>query len=431
MKRSAGFLFLVAMVLLLTGFHSRAAADDAAADSATATKLRIVFIVVTTEAKTSERSVTWVVPQEKLQTYMTQRVRSLLSDQGIYELVSEGELETRMEGRKVSGWQWKSDDFDLVKQAGRLCKADYALYVERAWRTHLEFDMRLMNLATGREFVVANYIPNDTLRRLPGDQKKLAGIEAIKITYRQLFSEAKGDLLQTAIAKGKIAEKPAVPSPDEAKKPSDLQPPAEPPPVKQETPLTPTESRAEKTLSDDELSQKETQPDPIPPTSHPSKRPEVKQTDRQAAFEQALDQTLSGKDQPSSLPRLVVFDFDATDNLKVIGLILTESLREALLDMGGFVLVNRENILKILDEYKLRSSGLVDETQAVKLGKWLTADDAIVGNLAVLGNTSILQAKRVNIETLGTVSMWSLRCEAGREDELLDRMSDLARKLSR
>ena len=126
----------------------------------------------------------------------------------------------------------------------------------------------------------------------------------------------------------------------------------------------------------------------------------------------------------------MVFDFDAAENLKVVGLILTESLREALLDRGGLVLVNRENILKILDEYKLRSSGLVDEAQAVKLGKWLTADDAILGNLAVLGNTSILQVKRVNIETLGTVSMGSLRCETGREDELLNRMTDLARKLT-
>ncbi len=418
--------WLLAVILISSFLCIDAWTSDAKATN----RLRIFSIVVTTEAKTSDRTVTWIVPQEKLQTFTTQLISSLLRDQGIYDLITEGELETLLGGRTLSAWQWKANDLARLKDLGRRLNADYALYFERAFRTHLEFDMRLINLTTGQAFAVANYIPTDTLRRLPNEQKKQAGIEAIKITYRQLFSDAKGDLLQTAIGKGKIAEKPAAHLNEDAEKSAGPDQSIDPPPGIKETPLPPPIRPAETKPPEENFSQKENRPAPIPSSSQPSQPPSVKPADRQTSFENALDRVLSGNDQPGALPRLVVFDFDAAENLKVVGLILTESLREALLDRGGLVLVNRENILKILDEYKLRSSGLVDEAQAVKLGKWLTADDAILGNLAVLGNTSILQVKRVNIETLGTVSMGSLRCETGREDELLNRMTDLARKLT-
>ncbi len=117
--------------------------------------------------------------------------------------------------------------------------------------------------------------------------------------------------------------------------------------------------------------------------------------------------------------------------MKVAGLILTEALREALHHSGNFVLIQRENMLKFLEEYKLQQSGLVDKKQAVRAAKWLAASEAVTGNLAVLGNTSLLQAKRMDIETLGTLAAGSIKCPAGREEELLDRMPELAAMLIR
>jgi hypothetical protein len=71
----------------------------------------------------------------------------------------------------------------------------------------------------------------------------------------------------------------------------------------------------------------------------------------------------------------------------------------------------------------------VDEKQIVQLGKWLSANEAVTGRLAVLGTAYVLQAKRTDIKTLGTLGLGSLKCAAGQEDELLSGMPELARKL--
>lgn len=127
--------------------------------------------------------------------------------------------------------------------------------------------------------------------------------------------------------------------------------------------------------------------------------------------------------------KLVVYDFDAAERLQVVSLILTEALREELFILGRFSLVNREDMVKVLGEMKLQQSGLVDEKQAVQLGKWLAANESVTGQLAVLGGTYVLQAKRTDIQTMGTLGLGSLRCAAGHEEEFLANMPALARRL--
>jgi hypothetical protein len=46
-----------------------------------------------------------------------------------------------------------------------------------------------------------------------------------------------------------------------------------------------------------------------------------------------------------------------------------------------------------------------------------------------LGLISVLQAKRIDVETQATVSLGSLKCAVGREEEFLRHMPELARKL--
>ena len=53
----------------------------------------------------------------------------------------------------------------------------------------------------------------------------------------------------------------------------------------------------------------------------------------------------------------------------------------------------------------------------------------MTGILSPLGTTSVLQAKRIDIKKMNTISLGSLKCEAGKEDELLNNMPLLARKL--
>ncbi|MFO7568823.1 MAG: CsgG/HfaB family protein [Smithellaceae bacterium] len=426
MKSRAKIIFLtfVLMVFFLLAKAGAAVETGSIPQPAPSAKLRIFAVVVTTEAKTSGQPVTWVVSQEKLQQFNAQFVRQLLQGQGIYEPVSEGDVYKVLGDRTISGWEWRADNMALLKKAGKALWADYALLFERSFKVHLHFDMKLINLNTGLEFPVSNYIPRSMLHRLTNEEKKQAGVEVIKISYRQLFTDAKSDLLRTAMIKGRAAAEsklsaqkmgaPDAPQPDGAEKPTALPAPGTPQQVLE---IEPAKGIPEKPVTS--------------PQALPTKKTVSPVTgNRQADFEKELQKVLSTKTEESGFPRLVVFDFDAADTLKVVGLILTESLREALLDAGGFVLVNRENMLKIMDEYKLQQSGAVDEAQAVKMGKWLAASEAITGQLAVLGATSVLQAKRIDIGTLGTITMGSLRCPSGREDELLNRMPELARKLT-
>ena len=128
--------------------------------------------------------------------------------------------------------------------------------------------------------------------------------------------------------------------------------------------------------------------------------------------------------------RIVVHDFNASEQLQVVSLILSEALREELFRLGNFSLVNRENLAQVMSENRLQQSGLVDETQVIKIGKWLGADEAVTGRLAQLGNSFILQVKRTDITTTSTLGFGYLKCTTGQEEELLVGLPELARKIA-
>lgn len=129
-------------------------------------------------------------------------------------------------------------------------------------------------------------------------------------------------------------------------------------------------------------------------------------------------------------PRVVVYDVDTTDRLRVPGLILSEALREELYRTGRFTIVNRQDLQRALDELKLGQSGLLEEGKALRLGKWLAANQSVSGRLSPFGSLLILQARRTDLETTGIVAAASLRCQEGKEEDLLSGLPDLVQKLS-
>jgi hypothetical protein len=84
----------------------------------------------------------------------------------------------------------------------------------------------------------------------------------------------------------------------------------------------------------------------------------------------------------------------------------------------------------MMQELSLKQSGLVDEKQVLKLGKWLAANEAVTGRFAQFGNSYILQAKRTDITKMSTLGFGSLKCTAGQEEELLAGLPELARKIA-
>ncbi|MDD5207276.1 MAG: hypothetical protein PHS17_17755, partial [Desulfobacterales bacterium] len=92
--------------------------------------------------------------------------------------------------------------------------------------------------------------------------------------------------------------------------------------------------------------------------------------------------------------------------------------------------VNRENMLQLMDELKFQQTGLVDEKQAVQLGKGMAANQVVTGRLGPLGGSYLLQAKRIDVQSLGTRALGSLKCKQGEEELLLEQLPALAKKLA-
>jgi len=295
-----------------------------------------------------------------------------LRQTGIYEIVSPEEVSAALKGKRIDGWLWEKDDWKLAKKVGMDVWADYVMIVERnqgAPGSGPILSLTLINLENGKKFSCSGY----AFRK---DQQK----EFVRESYGALFKEAKGDLLMTALKKGRRI---VIPEPVKAPKPVKA-----PEPVKAQEP-----------------------PEVI------AQKP-VAQSPNQPA------EADKGK------TRIIVYDFDSLKGLDVAALILAESLREEMLKFGRFVLVNREDMSQALKEFQLQQSGLTDEKQAADLGKWLTAEEAITGKLSALGQTIVLQTKRINIKTMGTLAAASVKCRAGNEEMLLSNIPELAGKLT-
>ena len=402
-------------------------------------KLR-VFVLPLTEGN-GPRGL-WQIPHQDYARNMSQLTEKFLDATGIYEVVPEKDIHCLLGDQAVVSWQWRWNDYTLARKAGRALYADYLMILERSYAVHLKWQMMLINMETGKLYEVSDYVPMIKQdRKSVLDQYK----SIVRTSYRQIFSIAKSDMLATAIRKGRSERPTPVSLPDRE---SVAGPPAAPPavghippsaePVTDSRKMTPSPpATAQAKMRKEELPPMTPAPDGETTTAQAKRGKEelprmtpAPDGEKTTAKENELK---SGRPEGPAEPgkfKLVVYDFEANESLKVAALILVESLREELVRLGRFTLINRENIVQVLQELKLQQSGFVDEVNAARMGKWLAASDAVTGRFNVLGNTCLLQAKLTDITTMVTLAMKSLKCKVGREEELLDGMAELARQLS-
>ncbi|MDZ4164137.1 MAG: CsgG/HfaB family protein [Smithellaceae bacterium] len=348
-----------------------------------------------------------------------------MNETGIYEVIDIGDSKSVFAGnRPASMWEWAKKDGNLARRVGRAVHADYVIVIERSrQRGDIFWETMLLNVETGKMYGSLSRI--STRQDLNVDNYK----KVFTLNYREIFREAKDDMLATALKKsyGAPLTIPALPSPGPAKE------------VKEATALPPSP-----------LAEKEKRPAPgkVPPDLAPSpaalakttppERPSpaspqpIQEPPKDPAGAKVLDleKILAAEAKPDSRRRLAVFDLESSESLKVVALILSEALREELHRLGQFSLVNRENLVQVLKEIEMQLTGLVEEKQAIQLGKGLAANQIVTGRFGALGKTAILQAKLIDVETQGTLALGSLKSAQGQEDELLSQLPELARKLA-
>ena len=300
----------------------------------------------------------WRTPYSEFAASTFEKVRKVWYDTGVYETVS---LETAGEylGRSRKNLRWKADGYALAIEAARALWADYAMLVERvdvsgsfAWRT------TLINARTGAAFKVSMNVPG-------GSREDYQPI--IRASYKQLFQDARSDMMATAAYRRSGGELPRGPFVQQAASPA---------------------------------------------------------VSRDLVFREAAA-------APQTAPVVAVYDIEAPESDRLVASILSEALRAELLNLGKFRLVDRANMEDVLAEMELQLSGVVDEKLAVKAGAGLAAQQIVVGQFGAVGKNSVLQAKRIDISTQRTLGVQSLRCETGSEEKLLDAMAALAAQLAK
>ncbi|HRS88038.1 MAG TPA: CsgG/HfaB family protein [Syntrophales bacterium] len=366
----------VLFLCLAAALFAAPARGQGAQEAPTTAKVRVLILPL---SGTPPR-VGWAKPHGIFRRDTIAAVSRILLDQGFFEVVPDEEVVAAGGGEDIPPWRWLQDDLDLVKRVGRAVRADFAVVNTREFIQGHNYRSQVicLNLWTGKKFTDSYMIAPSTSPEAFGEENR----KAFRRYYRKLFQGAKADLLKISLRKAEslAAAKPGLQAERAGGLPEDAFLEAEPPP-----------------------------------------RPARKGAGEIAPLRKGAR---AGK------TRIVVYDFASPENLSVPSLILTEALREELLKRGDFVLVNREDLGRLAGEMKVQQSGMIDEKQAVRLGKGLAAAEAVTGRLHTLGNTYILQAKRTDIETMGTLSIGSLKCPVGREEELLAQMPLLAKKLA-
>lgn len=391
----------------------------------------------------------------------------MLSEKGIYTVVPPTAVQRVTGGQEIAGWQWERNDWELAKRAGRALHADYLFVPMRGHSGFLYVKLVMINLETGALFEKLDHSPN---MRTPEEQSREQA-RIFRECYQEIFRRAKGDMLAKAIRKGRMApaawgqtgpesvEKDWEPAsttaegeaPDGARLAALEKPPVEKPATpagaKPETPEPPKPAGADQPVFKPALPvgqgpgektalpagmkaeppEKAADPARIgaarPGESGEQKTVQSGNTEANLAVAARAGEGLSAKE------RLIVYDLQTTAQLNVVALILSEALREELFALGGFELINREDMSQAIQEMKLQQSGLIDEGQALQIGKWLAANQTITGNLGILGDALILQTKRTDLQTMVILSRGSIRAGVGKEQELLDALNALARKL--
>jgi|GEM_PF-5275399 TolB-like protein len=84
------------------------------------------------------------------------------------------------------------------------------------------------------------------------------------------------------------------------------------------------------------------------------------------------------------------------DNL---GKIISEMLTTSFVNSEAFKIIEREQLQKIIKEFKLSQSGIIDTSHAKQIGKMAGADAIVTGSVTKIGNDLRLDARIIDVES--------------------------------
>jgi len=127
-------------------------------------------------------------------------------------------------------------------------------------------------------------------------------------------------------------------------------------------------------------------------------------------------------------PRIAVLDFPSIGCDSSLGLAASEILRTELGGRGRYRIIERAQLVRVMEEQSLQISGVADEQAVVEIGKLLGAKMVVVGSLVRTGKTFTLNSRFIDVETAEVKKSQNIRGNS--EDEISNMCSSLAKIIS-
>jgi hypothetical protein len=127
--------------------------------------------------------------------------------------------------------------------------------------------------------------------------------------------------------------------------------------------------------------------------------------------------------------KVLVYDFDSNEQYQTVAMILSEALREELLALKKFDLVDRGEMQKVRKNVAAQGTGAISDQQMAAIGKDVDADQVVTGHVGLDGKAFVVQVKRTGVETGATFGHASLTFKAGQEGDVMKRLPGFAKEL--
>lgn len=107
---------------------------------------------------------------------------------------------------------------------------------------------------------------------------------------------------------------------------------------------------------------------------------------------------LAGPGNARDLYRIAVLDLQPQEVDRITAAAVSEMLRSEMIKTGRYVIIERNEMDKILKEQSLALTGCTDQACAVRVGRLLSANKILIGTLARVSGEMIINIRVVDIE---------------------------------
>jgi len=101
----------------------------------------------------------------------------------------------------------------------------------------------------------------------------------------------------------------------------------------------------------------------------------------------------------SAQQRVAIIDFEGINVSKEEASALTKRLTSELVDLREFIVVERSEMRKLLDEQKFQHTGCVDMICAVEMGRIIGAQYMILSSVSKIGRIHSLDSRLISVAT--------------------------------